>query len=503
MALKIRSGVKEKPEVEVEPVFPGELKQLDFSNLPGEAGWGFARVTGRKQELIGHMTMLQVYPGLYGMARGPHGELVAAGIETFLPVISEHLAEHYPMTIHMVCRTYDPQEKPYSVKKDGWKGEVIVHPIHRFGSNPAKHSRDVIRLMQETDADIIHLHNPADQTSLGIALAAHAMKRGLAVTYHSEPQNFSWDISPSRDLNRAMEILRENWSAEGWRGLGQFLIALAQKGLGRLIPPKGMSLLVYNLAERVPKSPFASYRLCTISEESAAEFGRRDSLVVGNPINMDMFSPENADPVHCSQLRRDHGLEGKKVILYHSRINPMKGQHFLAESAKNLQERIGDNFRIVFIGTVQDEQYYHGMIETARREHVEDKLLFLGAASQEDIRDWLNIADLMVFPSLKEGLGRCGIEALSMKKPVVAFKVGGIPEYVKDGETGYLVEKADREGLVEAIGKVLTDPEKAREMGENGRKLAEEKYSTDKVCRDYMNLVFAPIAVSRRTKPSR
>jgi glycosyltransferase involved in cell wall biosynthesis len=84
------------------------------------------------------------------------------------------------------------------------------------------------------------------------------------------------------------------------------------------------------------------------------------------------------------------------------------------------------------------------------------------------------IFDMLVLPSLNEGMGRVLVEAMAAGKPVVASRVGGIPDLVIHGKTGFLVPPADEKALADGIKKLLDDPEKAWEMGQQGRKLCQQ-----------------------------
>ncbi len=99
------------------------------------------------------------------------------------------------------------------------------------------------------------------------------------------------------------------------------------------------------------------------------------------------------------------------------------------------------------------------------------RVIFTG--TRGDIYDIIPSMDVFVLSSLNEGLGRVLLEAMAAGRPVVATKVGGVPEVVKDGITGILVPPSDPEEMSSAIMKILTNPEMADAMGEEGRKWAE------------------------------
>ena len=78
-------------------------------------------------------------------------------------------------------------------------------------------------------------------------------------------------------------------------------------------------------------------------------------------------------------------------------------------------------------------------------------------------------------------------EAQLMKKPVIGTNVGGIPELMKDGETGLLVEKGDSNDLLEKLSMMLNNLEKSKKMGKKGREFIKENFNLDKICNDFLN----------------
>jgi len=80
-------------------------------------------------------------------------------------------------------------------------------------------------------------------------------------------------------------------------------------------------------------------------------------------------------------------------------------------------------------------------------------------------------------------------EAQLMKKPVVATNVGGIPEIMKDNETGFLVKKGNSEELIEKLSLLINDKEKRKIMGENGRKFIEENFSWNTIAKEFLKIL--------------
>jgi glycosyltransferase involved in cell wall biosynthesis len=487
-------------KVPLDPVFQGYPKQLDFSLLP-EEGMEWAKTLGHRQRMMEPFTLLRVYGGYYGETVKHDGQRVAGGLETHLKVLSELMATDYPVTIHVLCRAARHDEKDYRVKGDGWLGEVNVHPVWGFGAKPRKDAALAGRLIGEHDVDVVHLHNPSGQAGLAVALMAESLDAGLSVTYHSVKRNITWSNRLKRYAKRAGEILKEHVDEEGAAaGIPAFLMEVAQKGVMKAVRGRGVSLKTYDTALRGRKSPYASASLCGISEAAGEEFQGRDHLIVGNPIDTEYFSPKKADLENCARISAEHGLEGKKVILYHARMEPDKGQLDLVDVASRLRKRFGDGFKVAMMGTVGDKKYLSLLEKKAAEAGVKDNIIVLPAQTQADIRDWLHIADAMAFPTHYEAFGRSGAEALAMETPVVAYDVGGIHEYVREGKTGRLVSKGDTEALAKALEQVLTDEALAKSMGNTGRRLIEDEYSACRVCDNYIRYVYSPQIAAKEDK---
>ena len=115
---------------------------------------------------------------------------------------------------------------------------------------------------------------------------------------------------------------------------------------------------------------------------------------------------------------------------------------------------------------------------------------WLGALKYPDeVRDYLTEIDVY---ALISGIDMSPLtlqEAQLMKKPVIATNVGGIPELMKDKETGFLVEKGNAGDIIEKLKILLDDKEKAKKMGENGRKFVEERFNWNKISENFVNIM--------------
>ena len=105
------------------------------------------------------------------------------------------------------------------------------------------------------------------------------------------------------------------------------------------------------------------------------------------------------------------------------------------------------------------------------------------------IKQFLTEIDVYVLFSGMDGLGQSIIEASLMKKPIIASNVGGIPETIQDGKTGFLVNEGDIEEWIKKISKILNNYELAKEMGENGRKFVSQEFNWEKIGNEIINLI--------------
>lgn len=125
----------------------------------------------------------------------------------------------------------------------------------------------------------------------------------------------------------------------------------------------------------------------------------------------------------------------------------------------------------------------------ARELGIEKNVQFLGF--RKDIYNLIGLADMVVLSSRSEGLGISILEALALKKPVIASNVGGIPEIITHGKTGLLVPPDDPEALAGAMLYLIKNPEEGKKMGLDGYKILTDKYSAEIMLKELQDLVQA------------
>jgi len=200
-------------------------------------------------------------------------------------------------------------------------------------------------------------------------------------------------------------------------------------------------------------------------------------------------------------VRAELGLPAQAtVISFLGQVREQKGiQHFV-----ELPRRIRDpDVWFLIAGECRDPGRFEGAwTEERLRESLAGDPRVVYAGYRSDPENLYRSSDVVVVPSQwDEPFGLILIEAGASGKPVVATRSGGMPEVVRDGENGLLVERADVEGLVTAVRRLVDDVALRRAMGSNARRVVEEEFSTKPV--RVLEGVLLRLAQARRTQVAR
>jgi glycosyltransferase involved in cell wall biosynthesis len=169
------------------------------------------------------------------------------------------------------------------------------------------------------------------------------------------------------------------------------------------------------------------------------------------------------------------GLEGDPIIGTIGSLKGEKGLDVLLRSLPGLVQRY-PRIQLCVIG---DGPLRASLEEEARQLGIGDRVHFPGIVA--DVRPWLAAFDLFVTPSIREGLPTVLLEAMAMGCPVVASRVGGVPEIIRDGENGLLVPARDSALLEEAIGQLAESSEMRTKMGEASRRRVVEEFDQERM----------------------
>lgn len=165
-----------------------------------------------------------------------------------------------------------------------------------------------------------------------------------------------------------------------------------------------------------------------------------------------------------------------------AQLIPRKGHRYLLEILPRLQTRF-PNLQVVFFG----QGPLRAELEAYVAEHeLAEVVTFAGF--RKDMHKILPCLDLVVHPALMEGLGVALLQAAAAGVPIVGARAGGIPEVVRDGLNGRLVEPGNSEALFAAVCELLANPALAREYGDAGRELVQRDYSIGSMVEGYLNV---------------
>jgi glycosyltransferase involved in cell wall biosynthesis len=193
--------------------------------------------------------------------------------------------------------------------------------------------------------------------------------------------------------------------------------------------------------------------------------------------------PETRAKVHyigvdCRQIAPREAGEETPTILHVARLVPVKGTEYLIRAFAAIARRYAA-LQLVIIG---DGGLTASLQRLAKAEKVAERVRFLGALPHAEVLGWLRRAMMLVLPSVRtvggriEGLGMVLLEAAATGVPAVASRLGGIPECVSDGETGFLVPEREPAALARRMDDLLGDSALRRRMGEAARARAEQRF---------------------------
>jgi glycosyltransferase involved in cell wall biosynthesis len=190
-------------------------------------------------------------------------------------------------------------------------------------------------------------------------------------------------------------------------------------------------------------------------------------------------------------------------ILYAGVLTPLKGVHHLVNAFVPVAKEFPEA-RLVVVGQEENESYAAELKEQVKRFDLDGRAQFVGAMPQAALAAWMRRARVFVLPSVSEGLGRVVVEAMATGTPVIGSNVGGIPDMVKHGATGFLVRPGDEKELTEKIRWVLKNPDKAREMGNRAYAFAERFFSTQRYVEGYRQIfeIVQPLGEQGEHAPS-
>jgi glycosyltransferase involved in cell wall biosynthesis len=388
------------------------------------------------------------------------------GVETYFKLIADALVEKG----HQVIAVYTKSGKKRDIIKNGFKAFYLPNldleeNAYYLKTRQGEIKKDLSRLKSivvQEKPDIIHLNNtdypsqysflnkyaPIIQSVHDFFNCCNTVLKMLPEGLCNNPSGISCFKNRCVSTRNIMEL---------WRFKTKYLNLQAMKSFQRLLvaTPYMQEVLIYN--------------------------GFRNNRVQVMPLFVEDWGMQISNSEH--------------IIIYAGRLAKEKGAiHFI-----QMLKALSSNFKAFIIGDGPQKDDCENLINIMG---LNKRVEFTGFLNRNEIKDYFARASVVVIPSLwPEPFCLVGIEAMSCSKPVVAYEVGGISSWLTDNYNGLLVQRGDIPALVRRVDALLANESLAQEMGKNGRKLFEEKFSEETHLKNLIS-VYETVISSRLKKKS-
>src|SRR5258708_4552236 len=197
--------------------------------------------------------------------------------------------------------------------------------------------------------------------------------------------------------------------------------------------------------------------------------------VIYNSVNCDVY---RRDTEATAELRKEYAPNGERLLVHLSNFRPVKRLTDVVEIFDRVHKQIPS--KLLLIGDGPDRSVAEWL---AVQKGIHQDVLFLG--KQDQIQEKVAVADVMLMPSELESFGLAALEAMACEVVPIATRVGGVPEVIEHGKSGYLAEVGDVETMARYAIELLTNEERLREMGKQARAIAQARFSSTKIVAQY------------------
>lgn len=199
--------------------------------------------------------------------------------------------------------------------------------------------------------------------------------------------------------------------------------------------------------------------------------------VVPNGVDTDIFTRSAWSSEKIAELRRDLGLEGKRVIISVSRLVAKNAIEDLVRALPSVAASHPD-VTLLLVGDGEQRSRLEGL---ASELGIRERVRFAGAIEHRETAKYILLSEVFVRPSASEGLGSAFLEAMACEVPVVGTPVGGVVDFLREEETGLFCKPHCPESVASAIDRFLDDRALASGCAQKGRELVERSYRWDGV----------------------
>jgi glycosyltransferase involved in cell wall biosynthesis len=281
--------------------------------------------------------------------------------------------------------------------------------------------------------------------------------------------------------------------------------AAAEWGVPVVVNPHGMEeFKVKDPLKRLAYAPFRAWMrsACRSSDRViATDYAMREEVsrllrlrpekvvVIPNGVDIEEARAHLNPGVQATLAQRWSALSSPGVLkgISVGRLEENKGFEFLLRALDMARDALGDSWQWVIVG----EGSLKGKLQAVVPElNLGEHISFAGGLSDAELHNLYGMSDLFTHPTLYEGSSLVTLEAMAHGLPVVASAVGGIPDKVVEGGTGFLVKPGQPEQLASKIAWLATHPYEREAMGQAGAQLAAEKFSWERIAAQTLELFY-------------
>ncbi len=240
---------------------------------------------------------------------------------------------------------------------------------------------------------------------------------------------------------------------------------------------------VYPLFKRIFKRASKIQTISHYLADFAKEMGATGSIeVIPNGVDITLFTKTFSDSELIPIKGEIQYREGEKILITTSRLVVKNG----IEDVINALKYLPDSVKFIILGTGQLEV---SLRKLAKDLGLEVRVLFLGQKTYQEIPKYLAVSSIFIRPSLSEGMGNSFIEAMAAGTPVIATSVGGIPDFLKDRDTGLFCKVHDPHDISLKVKELLENPSLRNHSKEQAKKLALERYDWNRVAKEMLDFL--------------
>ena len=210
----------------------------------------------------------------------------------------------------------------------------------------------------------------------------------------------------------------------------------------------------------------------------------KDVTVIPGGIDTSRLHPYQVDETAVTKLKDKYDIgQDDTVVVTLAKTHPMKGQKYAIEAINKMDR---DDVKYLIVGPERDQEYTDELRTMIDSYDLDDEVYITGYVDEKTTA--LGVADIFLLPSLGEGTPLAIMEAMAMGVPTVATSVGGVPDMLDGGDAGKLIPREDPDSISKALEEYISNPELMRRNSAKASKLAETKFSIERISDKYVSL---------------